>query len=296
MRIERRAFLGLGVGAAAWVACGRSSRDQTAPSRQGLALAVVSAEVALGDRRLAVALTRGGVPVALAGTEATLVPPSNDADTAGPRSDVISVEPREVTISFGQGGETGSPDVKKIYVIDHPFEDPGVWTVRFSSEDGTASTPFNVVARSESPMVGNDAIASQSPTLTDARGVDPICTRQPPCTQHEMTIAEAVRSGRPSIITFVTPALCESRTCGPALDIVEEGNKSSGRGVNFVHVEIYTNASDRKSTKPVVEWKLPGEPWIAFVDADGKVRARWSGALGAEEFPDGLDALKRGVL
>lgn len=257
---------------------------------------MVSAQIAVRDRRLAVALTRGGVPVALPGAKATLVPRSDAPNAAGPRSDLISVDPREVTISFGQGGEAGSPDVKKIYVIDHLFEDPGIWTVRFSTKDGTASTPFNVVPSSESPMVGDDAIASESATRSDPRGVDPICTRNPPCTQHEMTIAEAVRSGRPSVITFVTPAFCESRTCGPALDIIEEAKLSSGDGVNFVHIEIYTNASDRKSTKPVVEWKLPGEPWIAFVDADGKVRARWSGALGAEEFPEALDALKRDAL
>ncbi len=288
-RIDRRGFIVLSLGGIAW-ACARPSRDSASPSADDadVTLAVASVEHAIGDRRLAVAYVKGGVPSVPGDAKAALRPPKGDA---------IDVDARVVRIGFRGGGDTSSPiDEKSLVVIDHPFEDPGIWQVQLTTEDGRFSAPFNVVDGSKSPLVGDKAIESKSATEDDPRGVKPLCTRIPACTQHEMTIADAVTSGRPTVISFVTPALCESRTCGPSLDVIEEAKQKSGEGVNFVHVEIYTDNTGKKQSETVKEWRLPGEPWIVFVDDDGKVRARWSGAVGREEFPDAVDALRTGKL
>ncbi len=288
-QIDRRAFIVLSLGGLAW-ACARPKRDDASPAaaEADVALAVASVEHAIGDHRLAIGYLKGGVPTPPVDAKATLRPPKGDA---------IEVEPRIVRIGFRAGGDASKPsDVKTLVIIDHPFEDPGTWQVQLTTKDGRFSAPFNVVEGSESPMVGEKAIKSNSATKDDPRGVKPLCTRDPDCTQHDMTVAEAVTSGRPSVISFVTPALCVSRTCGPSLDVIEETKQKSGDGVNFVHVEIYADPGGKRQSKPVKEWRLPGEPWIVFVGDDGKVKARWSGAVGREEFPGAVDALRRGEL
>lgn len=288
-QIDRRGFIALSFGAVAW-ACARPGRDRASPDADDakVSLAVASVEHAIGDRRLAVAYVKDGVPAVPADLEASLLPPKADA---------IDVDARIVRIGFRAGGDTSKEiDVKRLVVCDHPFEDPGIWQVRLTTADGRFSAPFNVVEGSKSPAVGESAIESKSATTDDPRGVKPICTRVPACTQHEMTVADAVTSGKPSVISFVTPALCVSRTCGPSLDVIEEAKEKSGDGINFVHVEIYADRTGKQQSKPVQEWQLPGEPWIVFVGDDGKVKARWSGAVGREEFPDALDALRRGTL
>ncbi|HVE91895.1 MAG TPA: hypothetical protein VNE62_06315, partial [Actinomycetota bacterium] len=71
--------------------------------------------------------------------------------------------------------------------------------------------------------------------------------------------------------------------------------KSSFAGVHFVHVEVY-NGAPPNHAPAVQEWKLPGEPWIVFVGADGLVKARWSGAMGQSELEKALPKLVDGSL
>jgi hypothetical protein len=284
MPIDRRAFLGLGVGAVAWVACGRSGREASPQATQPpRSLAVASVEHALGDRRLAVAYMENGVPTAPRSPKMSLVSPSGKP---------VPASGQIVTIGFrGGSAPAAQTDAKKVMIVDHVFEEAGTWEVRLTSGDSELVTPFNVVEKSASPMVGDEAILSKSATKGDPRGVDPLCTLNPECKQHDLTIEEAVQSGKPSVISFVTPALCESRTCGPTLDVVENTRKKVGDDVNFVHIEIYEDLQAKKQADTVAEWKLPGEPWVVFVGGDGKVKARWSGAVGFEEFPGAVAAL-----
>ena len=209
----------------------------------------------------------------------------------------VKAEGQIVTIGFrGGSAPAAQTDAKKLIIVDHLFEEAGTWRVRLDSGDRTLETPFTVLEKSASPMVGDDALPSESATKDDPRGVDPLCTLNPVCKQHDMTIADAVSSGKPSVITFVTPALCESRTCGPTLDIVENTRKKVGEDVNFVHIEIYKDLQAKQQSETVAEWKLPGEPWVVFVGGDGKVKARWSGAVGVEDFPGAVAALAAGKL
>src|SRR3546814_11078234 len=68
-----------------------------------------------------------------------------------------------------------------------------------------------------------DAIpAVATPPPTDARGVNPICTAEPACPLHDVSLADALGEGRPIALLVATPAFCQIAICGPVLDVLLE--------------------------------------------------------------------------
>lgn len=292
--IDRRAFLALGVGAVAW-ACSRGGDNESNDNSGAAAVsvAVTSLQLAVGDSRNAFAVLRGQKPYVPGDLEVRLVEP-------GRASRKIKVARQ--SIRFGSGGkEEAGSEVTDIFTFKHDFQRPGVWGVDIRADGRRAQGAFQILSRKEapSPLVGEKAVASQSPTVENARGVDPICTRNPKCSMHELTIADALEASKPTVIVFGTPRFCTSRTCGPVVDIVEAQQHRVGDDASFIHVEVWRNDDDAVN-KPdgeapaFAEWKLGTEPWIYFVGADGMVRDRWLGAIGPKELRKAVDSLVKG--
>jgi hypothetical protein len=105
---------------------------------------------------------------------------------------------------------------------------------------------------------------------------------------HELTIAEAIDSGRPTVVAFATPAFCQSRVCGPLMDsVVDPLFQRYGEQVNFVHVEPYELAKARQgeiATVPTVEeWGLQTEPWLFIIDREGRIAGKFEAIVAVEE-------------
>ena len=298
-QLERRAFLALGVGALAW-ACGRSSDDPDAigptpagPGDEAISIQTTGPQVAVGDTRQAVAILRGQKPIAPKNVEIRLTPPN------GRPFDVGSSKQQ---IRFGVGGDEDhehpeGTEVVSIYPFRHDFDAPGVWDVDVSFDGGEGRASFQVIDETPSPKVGDKAISVDSPTTGDALGVDPICTRDPECDMHELSIKDALANDKPSVIIFATPAFCQSRTCGPIVDLVEAQIEDFGDDVNFVHVEVWRNDDDAVgkfgdgNVEAFLDWKLETEPFIFFVDANGTIKDRWVGAVGMKELATAVEDL-----
>jgi len=140
--------------------------------------------------------------------------------------------------------------------------------------------------RSSAPAVGERAIPSRNPILLP--GVDPktVTTAEPPDrTLLRTTVAAAMAAKRPFVVTFATPLYCQTRTCGPVVQVVQAVAKDwQKKGVDFIHIEIYKGNDPAKGTNRWVnEWKLPSEPFTFVVDNTGVIRARLEGALPAAE-------------
>jgi hypothetical protein len=197
-------------------------------------------------------------------------------------------------VSFGSGGSEPSTAVADIYTFRHDF-DPGIWQVQTIADNKPSVAVFQVDAKSPSPTVGARAIPSESPTTSNPRGVNPICTRTPVCSMHDMTIAQAIGNGKPSVVIFATPRFCTSRTCGPAVDIVESVKKQVGAKANFVHVEVFRNAqvalTENGDAPTFAQWHLATEPWTYFIGANGVIKDRWLGAFGPDELATAVKAL-----
>jgi len=94
-------------------------------------------------------------------------------------------------------------------------------------------------------------------------------------------------------VVFATPKLCESRTCGPVVDVVDAVRRRVA-GIEFIHVEIYEENNPALGVNRWVrEWKLPTEPWVFVVDRSGKVAARMEGPYGPRELEAALAAAMR---
>jgi hypothetical protein len=172
------------------------------------------------------------------------------------------------------------------------FDVPGIWLVSVQPEGGAALAEFPIQVQEfpRTVAVGEPAPPSDSVTIHDAPLEEITSATNPDPSLYEMSIAEAVTSGRPSVIAFATPKFCQTAICGPTLDRIGE-IKPSFPDVNFLHVEVFTNLDDPQNiaTVPaVVEWGLPTEPWVFVVDAGGTVVARFEGVVDASEIAEAL--------
>jgi hypothetical protein len=195
------------------------------------------------------------------------------------------------------------PDAaKSLYVADLPFKKPGRYEVlgvarlddRLVVADN-AGGPVTVVSNGPVPAVGDRAPRVATPTKADVGGdIAKIDTRQPPSTLHDVNFAD-VDGKKPAILLFATPALCQSRVCGPVVDIAEQVKAQRGGQAAFIHQEIYRDNEVAKGFRPqVLAFKLPTEPWLFAVDRKGRIAARIEGAFGAGELNRALDKAIRG--
>jgi hypothetical protein len=142
---------------------------------------------------------------------------------------------------------------------------------------------------------GERAIPVLTPTPADHRGVEPICTRDPVCPFHAVTLSDALGSGRPTALLVSSPAYCQTNVCGPVLELlIGEG---SNRPLNVVHAEVYANAAatgdvlkaDLSETTKM--YKLSFEPSLLVMDAKGIVVDRLDFVFDRAELRASLDKI-----
>jgi hypothetical protein len=123
--------------------------------------------------------------------------------------------------------------------------------------------------------VGSKAISGKTPVATSPADVAKICTREPPCSMHGISLDEALKSGKPTVISFATPLLCSSRMCGPVVDEQTLAFRKIGKEkANFIHLEIYPQRDINKSAPLFVRWGFQSEPWVIVIDRGGVIRSR----------------------
>jgi hypothetical protein len=192
------------------------------------------------------------------------------------------------------GVSTGS-DVKTLFVAHVRVSEPGSYYVVARPIGPVRIAGLRellVRSSSASPAVGSRAYPSRTPTLASARGrISALTTRVPPDRALLRTsVAAALAAHEPFVVTFATPRYCESRTCGPVVDVVDNVRRRNARtNIRFIHVEIYKGNDPQKGpNKWVREWRLPGEPWTFLVGRDGRVKAKFEGSVSAQELEDAI--------
>jgi hypothetical protein len=157
-----------------------------------------------------------------------------------------------------------------------------------------APATVNVVdgERSPVPAVGERAPRVETDTVSDdARGdIGRIETRLPPDDMHERSFDD-VFGQRPVALLFATPQLCQSRVCGPVVDIAQQLKQRYGDSVEFIHQEVYVdNDPQRGLREPLQRFGLPTEPWLFTVDQNGRIAARLEGSFGLRAFERAVQA------
>lgn len=141
------------------------------------------------------------------------------------------------------------------------------------------------------PLIGDALPPFDTPTLDNARGVDPICTRSPEfCPFHTQTLTDALKSGKPVVYLIGTPAYCTTGTCAPGLDGLIEVSKTVGNAAVFVHADVYADKSANETAPAVQAYKLSYEPVLYITDATGKIVDRLDAVFDVKEIRDALAA------
>ena len=184
-----------------------------------------------------------------------------------------------------------------VYAARVPFEAAGrhaVLPVTRSGERTVAATGEVMVTTRERdpiPDVGEKAPRVETDTLASAGGdVKAIDTREPPSDMHARSFSEVV-GRKPVALLFATPQLCQSRVCGPVVDVALQLKKSYGDRVEFIHQEVYRDNDPNKGIRdPLVRFNLRTEPWLFVVDEDGRITARLEGSFGLDAFEQALQS------
>jgi hypothetical protein len=204
-------------------------------------------------------------------------------------------------------------DVRGLYAADVDFPSPGRWGTRFYATfpDGRTETvrvDYDVWAETMTPAIGAPAPLIDTPTSADVAGDLSLISSDPEPVErfYELSILDAIGSGKPAVIAFVTPAFCQTATCGPTLEKVKAVAHDHPGDVDFVHVEPYLMQVRDGYLQPVLSaegwlqsapwterYGLRTEPYVIVIDAEGLVRAKFEGAITVEELEDALrDALE----
>lgn len=191
-----------------------------------------------------------------------------------------------------------------VYLAHIDFPAAGKWGVALSIQveeeryDQLLANPVVVLDRTPEPGIGDPLPASTHLTLRDVDEVVEInSSTEPIAAMNELTVAEALQTGRPVLVAIATPAFCQSRFCGPMMDeVVHPLYEEFADTVQFVHVEPFLLAEARNNQRLVpvplmAEWRLLTEPWIFVADVDGRVVAKFEGITTVEEVREALASL-----
>ena len=175
------------------------------------------------------------------------------------------------------------------------MDEPGQWQVmvvsKLNGQLVAAATPIRVRRSTDIPNRGDKAPAVETDTVADAGRIEDIDTREPPAPElHENSFKDVVGK-KPVALLFATPALCQSRVCGPVVDLALQLKNRYGDQVEFIHQEVFVDNDINKGLRPPLKtFALPSEPWLFTVDKRGRVVQRLEGSFGLRAFEDAVKA------
>lgn len=283
---------------AAWEA------EAIAASQAEIKAQQVGSQVGLGPARLAFGILQpdprdpqSAMLVHDAVASVKLFQIGDDGATPAGEYDLTPVTLRENTNHKHADGTDHLHDdpLATVYVMNTELDATDWWgaalSVRIGDEEyDDVKVRFFVSEETTMPAIGDPVPPSTQPTVRDVADVAMIDSSTPPRPElHELTVAEAVANGKPTLVAFATPAFCQTRFCGPVVDsVVVPLYEKYGDRANFVHIEPYKLDEARNNGRLVPipemqEWGLPSEPWIFVLDASGKVAAKFEAIVSEEE-------------
>lgn len=205
------------------------------------------------------------------------------------------IESLETEPAFTAKTTADDPDSARVlYASELELGQPGEWRLAalVRDGDGFAATrlPSIAVDRDDPvPAPGERPPRIHTPTVADVGAVGEIDTRVPHSTLHDHDFAD-VAGKRPVALLFATPALCQSRVCGPVVDVTEQVKRDHDGDAAFIYMEIYEDNDPNAGLRPQVRaFDLPTEPWLFVIDRDGRIDTRIEGAFSVAELETAIE-------
>ena len=321
-------------------ACGDDGAENgTAPTQDGpteggeqqrFSGQIVTSDLSTGPNRFGIGVIDEEAGAPLLGADVSLrffkVLGGNQAELRfDAQTEFVGFETFYIDQANGEKVTTGDTGV---YVTNVEFDETGDWGVELNgSADGETIGPirltFEVLPPEQVLNVGDPAPRSRQKVASEVSDISQIDSMSPPDPFHDVTIADAVTSGRPSLILFGTPAFCETRTCAPVMETVMLALSGKYKDqVTFIHVEPYLleelrngtgscavpafnaefarqgvgegggecpKASEEEIQAAGQSWNLTTEPIVFVIDREGKVAGRFEGIVGPQEVEETLN-------
>src|SRR5215207_3326108 len=298
-----RRLLPLLVLAVLLIGCGQAATSPTASqptpasAAQGGDVVPVFAfsEAVAGKNRIAIGLVRNNTPL-------------NDP-TAKVHLRFFNLDEANPQIKFEADAAYYGQGLPAAFYVAYPtFDKAGNWGVEIQTqlpgqaEPSVSKQRLEVKERSNVPIVGQPAISTKTLTVKDVPDVAQLSSGpNPDPAMYQISLDQALKSGKPTALLFATPAFCKTATCGPSLDVIQGLQKQYGDKVNFIHSEVYKYPFDQsvqlqqdgvqKASKEnraltpeernagfsdaMVAWKLGSEPWLFLIDEKATVVGRY---------------------
>lgn len=280
---EGRMWWGIALIVAA-VAC------SSTPESVDIRVALASTDLAVGPNRLVFGVLGGSGPLRAPDLKARFVYVDGDATAI-----LFEAEARFVEWPGGRSG---------VYVIDDvEFDSAGRWgmIVDVVTDDGAAligQSGLVVNQESSSPAVGSPAPQSASKTSSDVTDLSELTTSPTPDPAlYELSISDAIGGRQTTVVTFATPAFCQTTTCGPQVEVLSSLRLRHTESA-FIHVEVYDNPdeidgdlSNARISPLMDEWGLLTEPFTFIIDAAGQIAAKFEGYVTEDELEAALSRL-----
>jgi hypothetical protein len=197
---------------------------------------------------------------------------------------------------------SGPGEAKSVYVVPKvDFDQNGSWlaVAMIKGPGGKLEA-----TRVPSPVIGEyprvPKVGERPPKITTLTAADvgndleKIDTRVPPDQMHKVDFAE-VLGKKPIVLIFATPALCQSRVCGPVVDVAQQVADKYEPEADFIHQEVYVDNEINKGLRPQLKaFHLPTEPWTYLIGAEGVIKDRLSGAYGVDELEEAMQSILPG--
>jgi hypothetical protein len=194
---------------------------------------------------------------------------------------------------------TVAPHAKGIPKAYYPivFTPPSaaVYSVGAVVNNTAVDLPIQISTNTSVVPVGQKMIPYDTPTVADPRGVELLCTRNPQCPLHDITLREALAAATPVAFLIATPQFCQQAICGPVLDVLLS-QKDAFPGVKMLHSEVYSTVADAqpsvlKVTDVVSAYGLTFEPALYLAGTDGTIVNRLDTIFDEAELHDALTRL-----
>jgi hypothetical protein len=209
-----------------------------------------------------------------------------------------AVQSLETEPAFRAQTTASDPDsALAVYTAQIEFPANGEWRIGAIVREGDKLTatllPSAVVGQfTQVPRVGERPPTIHTPTPESVGGdLSKLTTRVPPEAMNREDFAD-VLGEEPIVLLFATPQFCQSRVCGPVVDIAAQVQQDYGDRAEFIHMEIYNDNDPGQGVRPQVRaFHLPSEPWLFVIDRSGVIRTEIEGAFGVEELTRAVRAV-----
>ena len=264
-----------------------------------LALQLVNSSVVVGSNRLQFAIVdETGAPQSGMSGKVSLYQLQGTTGTLKSEHDLLPVTVALSAASPTTQGHTEQHfggDAITVYVANADLDVAGPWGAEVSLQRSgrpleALQLAFLVQADAAFPQIGDAAPPSKNPVLRDVTNISELDTSKLPDPEmHQLTVADALQTGKPTVIAFMTPGFCTSRLCGPVLEqVVVPLQQQFKDRVQFIHIEPYSLKEARAEGKlipvpSVQQWGLETEPWLFIADKNGRIAASFEGIVSLAE-------------